>query len=156
MKKNLKPILCLAVPAALAAALSFSASGLAEPSESAPAQRHEMPKEWREMQDLKRELERAEETLRKKQDELRSLVAQKHVKPDLSKYYALRKKERELKEADKELNELLKAAAQTKDAAKEKEVATALLAHMKHKLKLVKEADTLLTAEIQKLKNLPR
>ncbi|MFC4769125.1 hypothetical protein [Effusibacillus consociatus] len=137
------------------AALSTPIPSWAAGAEGGGAARQEVSKDSTEVHEMQRQINELSETVKKQQEQLRSLAEQKHVKLNIIQYDELIKKIHQYNEVDKKLQGQLNAARQSRNESKQKEILAALTANKKNQLAVMQEAERLLSSEIQKLKNLP-
>lgn len=128
-----------------------SAVSHANPAES-PGIQQDMSTEWQELRSLQKEIKLLKETLKKEHQELQTLAEQKHVKLNMVEYHDLLQKVQQLHDSDKKLREELRAAGQTGNEAKKKELLRAISAHKRLEVKLLKDAEKLLSGQIQEMK----
>jgi hypothetical protein len=149
MKGIGRGILIFLVIFAFQSSLRFPESTYAE---SFVAVRQEITKDWKEIRKLQRRIVVLKRDLQKKREQLLVLAKQNKTRVNLDRYYSLIKRAQEFSHADSRLWEELKVVLKTRNAQRKKEIITALLTHKNHEFELLKEAEKILDAEIERLK----
>lgn len=142
----------IACVVAVMTAVGTPAMGLANPADIPPEVQQKLSGEWQELQNLRKEIKLLKATLKKEHQELRTLAEQKQVKLNMVQYHDLMHKVHQLHESDKKLREELKVAGQTRNEAKMKELLRAITAHKRLEVKLLQDAEQLMSSQIKELK----